>query len=184
MARKYSNDIRTEITNLLADNTTGLISPSDVRQILNDIVDSFTPAAGAIRRVTSIPFNLTTVPKKLTIFDEVLATSPELIASAANDTIQAALTGFYNVNFTCSVAGSQNSDIQVDLRRNGLTTFWRALGTTTGASNRVELTLAGVVQATGVNDDFSLYVSVLSGSDNVDFFDTQLIMGTIQTNAP
>ena len=183
MTRKYSDDIRAEIATLVPDNTTGQVTPAGVRQILNDIVDSFTQAWAVLRRTADIPVNLTTTPTKLVIFDEVLITSPELVASAANDTIRAVRPGFYNFNFTCSISGSNNFDVAVELMRNGTSTFWRALQTATGTGNRVELTLNGAVASLVDNDEFSIYVSVLSGVDNATFYDTQLIMGTVQTDS-
>ena len=40
MTRKFLDDLRAEIDTLFADNTSGLISPADVRQIARDTVDS------------------------------------------------------------------------------------------------------------------------------------------------
>lgn len=183
MARLNSDTLRALVQSLFPDNTSELITPANVRDMLNDIIDSFTPAFGSMARTATIPFNLTTVPTKLTIFDQVVATSPELVVSIANDTITAVNSGLCIFNFTASIAGSNNSDVVVELRRNGLQTFWRALSTTTGAANRVELTLAGYLQNTNPGDEFSIYVNTLTGTDNADFFDVSLIMQTVQTNS-
>ena len=182
MTRKYSNDIRAEIDTLVPDNTTGQVTPAGIRQIMHDIVDSFTPAYGALRRTASTMVALTTTPTKLVVYDEVVRSTPELVASAANDTITATRAGSYNFSFTSSLSGQNNSDIVMELFRNGLSTPWRALTTTTGAGNRAEITVSGIVSAPANDDVFEIYAYLLSGTDNVSFYDSIFLMETIQTN--
>lgn len=180
MARKTTAELLAEIAALLPDNTTELITPADVRTCLNNICESFTPAFGVIRGVPGVPVTLTTTPAKLAIFDEVVATSPELVAEPANDRIVAAKAGYYLFNFTSSIAGSNNSDVQIELRRNGSPTLWYALQTTTGAANRAEITLQGYTQAVADGDVFEIYANVLTGTDDATFSANQLLLETIQ----
>lgn len=180
MARKTTAELLAEIAALLPDNTTELISPADVRTCLNDICESFTPAFGVLRGVPGVVVNLTTTPQKLAIFDEAIATSPELVADPALDQITATKAGYFTFSFTASLSGGNNSDVQVELRRNGTPTLWLALQTTTGAANRVEISLAGYTQAVADGDIFTVYGSVLSGTDACTFSGNQLLLETIQ----
>ena len=180
MPRKTTAELLAQIATLLPDNTTELISPADVRACLNDICDSFTPAFGVLRGVAGVVVNLTATPQKLPIFAEVVATSPELVADLANSRITATKAGVFTFSFTASLAGANNSDVQVELRRNGTPTLWIALQMTTGTANRVEISLAGYTQALADGDYFEVYGNVLTGTDSCTFSGNQLLLETIQ----
>lgn len=180
--RKTSDALRAEVLANFPDNTTGLITPAAVRQMFEDIIDSFTQAWGILQGSPGVATALTTTPTKLSIFDTVFATSPELAADATTDSITATLGGYFSFNVTVSMAGDNNADIELALYRDGAPTIWVSLTTTTGAANRAELTLEGFTQG-NPGSVFELYARTLTGTANVTFSLNQFLMSTVQTNA-
>lgn len=180
MTRKTTTQLLAEIQALFPDNNTGLISPNDLRTSLTNICDSFTPAFGALRGVPAVVANLTTTPAKLLLFDELVATSPGVVeANVANDEIVAVVASIMQFSVTASLSGTNNADVQIELRRNGTPTLWLALQTTTGAANRVEMSLSGYISA-NAGDVFTVYGSVLTGTSSTTFYNNALIMETVQ----
>jgi len=180
MAIKTTAQLIAEIAALFPDNNTELITPAAVRLSLGNIVDSMTPSFGALRGVTPVVAALTTVPVQLNIFDTVIVSTPgQLVASAVADNIITVVGNIVQFSFTISMAGANNSDVQVELRRNGVATGWLALQTTLGAANRVVMTLAGYTVA-GSGDIYTLWGSVLAGADNVTMSASAFIMQRVQ----
>src|SRR5512139_1714072 len=73
MTIKSMNELLAQADATIEDNTTGNITPSDVRNLIKDLIDTLSPAYGAIGITTPVVFPLTATPTALVPFDTNLA---------------------------------------------------------------------------------------------------------------
>jgi hypothetical protein len=173
MPRLTFSGLQAEIAALLPDNTSGEISPADVRGVVTDIIDTFQPAGAGIYRTADASQALTTADTKLTVFDTTLTSFGEsgvIIPSAANDTIDTLLIGVHTLSVNLQAEGGANDDLIVTVYRNGVPTAVAGEIALRGAGNKVEFTLSFPMQAPSPGPhEFSLYVRLRSGTGNVTF---------------
>jgi hypothetical protein len=139
----------------LADNTTGAISASDVRDMVIDFIDSIAPAYGAIH-CTSVSVSVTATPQVIAPFTsniEVTSSYFTTNLSAGQVTRLVGSAGlpsaldFIVVNG--SVAAGNNSSITVALFKNGSPTLYAVTVTGRGSANPVAFNLAGLALTDG-----------------------------------
>jgi len=133
MARKFLDEVRTDITTKLADNTTGDISALDVREVLRDLLDSSISDEAAFTNALTPPvvsMALDATWKPLTdanvtggvAFDMVVGGDAEFLRMLPSDSgiRGSAVAGYsYNVKGSISIDAATNTSIQVAMGMNG-----------------------------------------------------------------
>jgi hypothetical protein len=157
----------------IEDNTTGNITPSDVRALCKDIIDTMSPAYGVLQASASFAFLLPTSPPAVLkpLATVVQATAGYFNASAANGWIRrlvttAGLAGASNlVLVSGEVDGPNNDNVNIELYKNGVATGWRSSVVCQGAGEFVGFNIAGLTYDT-VDTEFDLRVSGTGGTKN------------------
>jgi len=171
MARLPFSTLSSNIATLLPDNTTGEISPADVRAVATDLADTFRPAAHALLRPTPAAQALTTTDATLTVFDTARGVGETgiVIPNIANSTLEAALVGAYRADFTATLEGPNNDDVVLSLYRNAVATGIAGEISLRGASNPVALTFSFYTTTAAVNAVYTISARLRTGSSNVTF---------------
>lgn len=168
----------------IEDNTTGAISAADVRSMIKDFLDSFSPAYGAIALAGPASKALTTTPSLLSPFSSSVAqTTGFYVNSVANGKITrsisaaglAGATDFIVVSGT--VSGANNANVVVELYKNGVPTGFKTSVTCSGTSDYQGFNLAAITYtANDASNDaaYDLYVSGPAG--NFNFRDVTLLV--------
>ena len=163
----------------LPDNATGLISPADVRNLIKDILDTVSPAYGAIQ-CSGVTKVLSASPVVLSPFTAtVTATAGYYQANLTNGTITreigtvgiAGATDFFIADG--AVEGTNNDLVTVVLYKNGAPTPYSVSVTCQGAGRPVEWNATGLIYtAAPGNAAYDLRVFGDAGSkifSNIDF---------------
>lgn len=139
MTRKIMDELLAQAQQVLPDNVAELIKPTDIRNMIKDILDTITPSYGGMR-ISSLVQNLTATPTALVFQSEIVAFPPEWVINLAPGTMQRIQPTPPRVNsrFTINgdIIGGQGNEVTVELYANGLFSGWRSIVTTQGASNR------------------------------------------------
>lgn len=141
----------------LPDNTTGQISPADVRTLIKDFLDTVSPAYGVISATSSVEA-LTATPAVISPFTAILAaTAGYFTANLTNGSVTRPLNGIAgaSVRLTANgdVAGANNTAVTVTLYKNGAATPFKTTVATRGAANPVSFNIAGLTY----NDTDAVY---------------------------
>jgi len=154
----------------LEDNTSGNITPSDLRAMIKDFLDTVSPAYGAIQMSTGT-FALSAAATVLSPFSSVLqATADYYQSSAANGTVKrlintaglAGATDFLIV--TGTVAGPNNNNVRLELYKNGVATGYVTSVTCTGAGDYQGFNIAGITYTGGNDATYDLRATGPAGS--------------------
>ena len=183
MARPTFAETQLLVDSLLADNTTGAITPADVRQVFDAVTALFQPATTGLTGIPGATIALTTTDTPLVIFDASLQEVGEqgvIVPSVANDNIVSSLVGVHRFDFTTSIEGPNNDDVIVTLYRNGAATAVASEISLRGAGNRVEFTMSFPLQgpAPGPNT-YSLSARLRTGSGSATFYNSIFALGFI-----
>jgi hypothetical protein len=178
-------EMNQQINTLLANNTTQLITPTALRSVLNDFVDSLRPGYGGIN-LLSLSFNVpVSPPGTLTPFNTiVVATAGVYAASAANGQVTRQITtaGLQGATdfVICNgaVAGPNNDVINVELFKNGVATGYRATATCQGVSQPVDFGFSGISYTAASAGD-ALYELRVNGAAGAHTFSNVILL--IQT---
>jgi len=132
----------------LPDNTTGQISPADVRNLIKDFLDTMSPAYGVIQCSSSVEA-LTATAAAISPFTAILAaTAGFFTANLTAGSVTRELNGIAgaSVRFTVNgdVAGANNTAVTVEVYKNGAPTGFRTTVATRGAANPVSFNIAGL----------------------------------------
>jgi len=163
----------------LPDNAAGLISPADVRGLIKNLLDTLSPAYGAIQ-CSGVSKVLSASPVVLSPFTAaVTATAGYYQTNLTNGTITreigtagiAGATDFFIADG--AVEGPNNDLVTVTLFKNGAPTAYSVSVTCQGTGRPVEWNMAGIVySAAPGNASFDLRASGDAGSkifSNLDF---------------
>lgn len=140
----------------IEDNTTGQISPADVRTLIKDFLDTMSPAYGVIQCSSSVEA-LTATPAPIAPFTASLAaTAGYFTANLTAGSVTRALNGIAgaSVRLTINgeVTGANNTAVTVTLYKNGAPTPFKTTVATRGA-NPVAFNIAGLTY----NDTDAVY---------------------------
>ena len=124
MARKFLDDIRTQIAAIINDNVVGDISPADVRLCLNDMIDSLVSDEVAMTSPPTTIINTTTTPTEFpAVVDQVIGTVPGfLVGNVTTARFECAATAGFSYTFRIFVEaeGAQNETLNFAITRGGV----------------------------------------------------------------
>ena len=142
MARKTIVELLAEMNVLLADNTSGAITPEDLRTVIGDFIDTMTPAYAVLTTDAGVLKTFGVTDSLLTWTSVSIAQSPEYLADAATGKItrdQPVATNRISVNMDVELAA--NREILCTLYKNGAPTTWRAKASGSGTGRPAVLSL-------------------------------------------
>ena len=145
MARKTIVELLAEIGTMFPDNNTGAITPAIQRAFLTDLVDTYTPAYGAISIETGVARTFNITPSLLVWSTNYIAQSPEWTADAPTGKItraQAVITNRISVNVDVELPA--NRELIATLYKNGVATTWRTKISGSGAGRPAVLSLEAI----------------------------------------
>lgn len=182
MTIKSILELQLQADTTIEDNTSGLITASDVRTLFNDILDTLSPAYGQVL-LTSLVKAVNTTPSKLSPFNSApIATPGFYAASAANGEVTryiatagiAGATDFVIVQG--SVTGSSNGTIRVSLYKNGVDTGWSVTVNCTGNTEPISFNIAALNYTASVDATYSLYITAIAATDNGNYTFTNTVI--------
>jgi hypothetical protein len=153
MTRKFLNTIRSEITTLLADNTTQDITASELRQVVGDILDSTYESSAYVYSGAASPGEVLTNTYVVVPMASPVSAQAEptfLTANAANRQVNvlAAAVGFaISAVVEATVTVPNNEVVEFAIFQNGVATRWTAetSGSGGGAGDPHSISLGGVL---------------------------------------
>lgn len=177
MTRKTVNALIAQSIATYPDNNTGEITPSDIRLMWQDMLDTFCPMYGGLH-LTGRAVNLTVTPQPL-IFDSSIASfPPEWTTDPATGVISrglGAVPGLTSKFFINGIVeGPQGSEVNFVLQKNGVDTQWRTEATLGGPSKSVGFAVTCIDYGT-VAAAYRLMVALQSGSQSVTFRDVLFV---------
>jgi len=127
MTRRSIVELLAQADATIEDNVTGAITPSDVRAMIKDFLDTMSPSYGAIGKNVAQSIALSATPAVITTFQTNAApVVSEFVSNLAAGTIARSLLGVAGATtrFTISgtVTGPQNNDVTVTVYKNGAPT--------------------------------------------------------------
>ena len=168
MARKDFTALLAQAAATLPDNTTGEISPADVRQMFTDMLDTLRPAYGVLATsLAGITKTVNIAPLSLAWTDIARMDTPEYVISAANGSIGRPGQSCSN-RIVCSVDvyGGAGKLVTGTLFNKGTATGYKTSIVCGGPTKPETLLIAGVV--TAVTDPlFQIFVN--TDTDGVSF---------------
>ena len=144
MPRKSIVELEAQANADLPDNTTGVISPADVRNMFLDFLNAIRPAYGVCQKTAPETVNLGLTPAA--IIDTTASSSDinQLTASAATGAISRSERGTATINFTMDVECATNRFITATLFKDGVATTWRITVNGAGTGNPVGMAFTAV----------------------------------------
>ena len=189
MPRKFLDNIRTEISTLFADNTTGDISAADLQQVTLDMVDSLAQDEGFIYGdVTTAPIALTATPIPIsTGYTTSVGGVPGfVILNQAGGSIQLGPTaGFsYELKAQITIATTVNEEVHFQLGVNGSPVGY--IGSISGAAGGNEVSVAvEFIRLTSLsNEVWQIYASAPDGAATMTINSIFLFAAVLPTNNP
>jgi len=177
MTRRTIQQLVTQANQTLPDNTTESIEPADVRNMIVDFLDTFTPMYGGLSVGTRV-FNLTTTPQPM-IFDSILSSfPPEWEVNAAAGTISRKLNAVPSMTSKIWVTGvfegPQGSELTVQLEKNGILLNRKTEETAEGPTKSVGFAL-NLIDYGSVDATYRLMISTPSGTASMTLKDVQFL---------
>lgn len=187
MTRKTMLALLTQADTTLPDNVSGDISPADVRDMVKDIIDSFSPGYGAASNaaVTLVALGATPV---VVPYATLLAQTVEYVVTVLAGTIQRLAGGLpttvNRLSFYADVAAATGAEVQFSLYRNGLAV--PGADTTVsgqGAGNFVQASFSiGLTSIDGADYTYEVRAAKITGAaDNVGLSNARFIVELVPT---
>lgn len=170
MANKTMVELQTEITSLFPDNTTGLITPANLRQFCSDFVTSMTPAYGVLQINTTKVQQFNITPATVMVWDIVsTVTAPPYTGDAATGKITRSDGVCTNqISFNVDVELANGRIVYATLYKNGVATPWRATATGRGAGNPSILSFEAI-DYSAVPVDYQVFCNTDANTISVTF---------------
>lgn len=166
----------------LPDNTTGAISPADVRDMFKDLIDTLTPGYGSITNFggAGLIAMLSATPQVLAPFTAIAEVSAgyftaNLATGSITRTLGTVPGSRLFITAEGLVSGAGGNDVVVRLFANDLPTNFTTTASTSGATNKIAFDLAAILYI-NTTTKFDLRVSGPANS----FTFTELLL-TIQS---
>lgn len=183
MARKSIVEVLAEVTILLADNTTGDITPADVRTVFTDILEIIQPSYGVLEIPTP-----STVVKTVELADSPLVWTASLVGgvtqytTADNSVISCDKSASSRIDLTMNIEGPNGRLVIATLYKNGVATPLVASGNTLGAGKPVSLNFSGIQYSDGVTT-YELRVKADVAGTSVTFSNSVLLLSNLPVNS-
>ncbi len=126
MARKTMVELLATITANFPNNTTGEISPTDLRQFCTDFVDTVTPAYGILAITAPMAQVVGVTDQVLPWLSEYLVQAPEFTTTPATGIVRRTQNIVVNdIKINIDVEMATNRECLGTLYANGVATIWR-----------------------------------------------------------
>jgi hypothetical protein len=151
MTVKSMDELLAQADATIEDNITGAITPSDVRTLIKNFIDSISPGYGAISAVSVVEAVTAVFGVIAPWAAQVAATAGVYTTNLTNGSVtrliqSAALAGGTDfIVADLEVEGPNNNVVTVALFKNGVSTGFEMSATTQGAGRPVSLNLSGLV---------------------------------------
>lgn len=171
MTRKTYEELRAQSDGTIVDNTTELITPAVMRNMINDLIEALTPIyAGLTIGSVGLSKALTATPALFTLQNVVGQFPPEWTVTTSQ--ITRALAGAVGCNtrhtIQGTVEGPSGAEVTITLYKNGSPTVWTASITTGGTGKPQSFNLVALDYGT-VDAAFELRASV-EGTNSTHLF--------------
>lgn len=186
MPRKTVIALLTEADTNLPDNTAQDISAADVRLLMRDVIETYSPGYGIASMAALTLPALGLAPQTIT-YDTILAATPEYTVVPASGTITRHAQGLPStvnrVSFNCDVAAPTGNEVVFSLFRDGVdipggtTVSGQGLGNVSQASFSV-----GTTSSDALDHAYTIRASKISGgADNVDLSNIRFFVEYVPT---
>lgn len=188
MTRRFLDDIRSDVTTLLADNMAGDISPADMRSIFDDTIDSTIADEGEIFSTAStIGVVLTgTFASLTTIYDVNGGGDGNFLNPAfASGTITGSGTaGFsYTVRAAITIAAGNNEEVEFAIGINGVAEPYFATLVGDGARDQ-SVSIGAFDRTSSISAVYTLMARAADGAATIDVDAVRLVAVIQPTNNP
>ena len=144
MPRKSIVELEAQAAADLPDNTTGLITPADVRNMFLDFLNAIRPAYGVCQKTAPETVTLGLTPAAIAYTTGTSSDSNQLTANAATGQVSRSERGTATINFSMDVECAANRFITATLFKNGVATTWRITVNGAGTGNPVGMALTAI----------------------------------------
>lgn len=183
MPRKSIQELIAQANANLPDNTAGLISAQDVRELIVDFLNAIAPAYGQLVRET--PANFTWGPTPVNVSFEAAADSnpAQTTSSIGSNTITKAEKGTVTLNFTADVEGPNGRVVDFEFRRGLDVLPWRVSTTLGGTGKPIGVALTGIDYTSQDNDQFYVYATCDTAGTSVLLSNAAFILSVDPVNS-
>jgi len=170
----------------LADNITGDISAADVRQLVKDVVETYSPGYGIASNDSLTLVALGITPQVVT-YDVVLAQTAEYVVTPGAGTIQRLAQGLpttvNRVSFNCDLAAPTGDEVVFSLFRDGVDIPGGTTVSGQGLGNFVQAAFSVGTTSPGAADHVYTIraTKVTGGADNVDLENVRFFIEYVPT---
>jgi hypothetical protein len=187
MTRKTILALLAQADETLPDNDTGAITPAVLRDMVRDIVETFSPGYGAMSSVTLTMAALGTTPRAIP-YQTLLAQTPEFVCVPAAGTIKRLAQGLpttvNRVSFNADVAAPSGAEVAFALYRNGTAVPGAAMTLTgQGAGNYALASISGgFTTLDGADYTYEVRAAKISGAvDDVNLSNVRFVVEVVPT---
>lgn len=170
MARRSFTDLVNQNASLLPDNTTGQISPSDVRTCVSDLTDTVQPAYAVLSIGTPQAISVGETIQDFTLWDTNVITTSEFSSNLTTGVITANIPMVvdFQVNLTFQVGTSENLRVSCSDSSGVLPYVNRAQGQ--GSGDPAYVAIGGIYDATAITpNEFKVRIENESGTSTYTF---------------
>jgi hypothetical protein len=145
MTRRTIVELTAQADTTLPDNTTGLIDPADVRNMIKDFLDTIRPSYAAIRISSDVSKAVTTTFSTFSWTNTEIAQAPDWSVSLASGTMQRdGGPASTRITFNIDVVAPNNSIVTFALFVNGVETPWAISNTSTSSTDKQSYSLSAI----------------------------------------
>lgn len=186
MTRKTILALLNETETALPDNTAGLITAQAVRELLADIIDTFSPGYGIVS-TDSLTISALGISPRVIPYIVTLAQTDEYTIVLASGTVtrlaQGLPTTVNRISFYADVAAPQGDEMVFSLFRNGVDIPGGITVSGQGLGNRVQAAFSiGTTTPDGADYTYDIRVSkITGGSDDVELNNVRFILESVPT---
>lgn len=145
MARKSIVELIAQANADIPDNTTGLVSPADIRNLIIDFLNAIAPTYSYLSIPTGTLTQTLNIAPALMIFNTAFNGDPsQMVAAVPASTVVRNERGTVTVNFTADFECTNGRFVTFTLYKNGVATTWRVTGNGGGAGNPIGIALTAV----------------------------------------
>lgn len=186
MARRFLDDIRADIATLLADNTTGDISPADLRLVMLDIISStIQDECLIVSTAPTLGISLTDSFSVLNVFQDSVGGDLEFLKPNVNNgsIVLSATPGWsYNIRAAVSLTANQNELVEFCILRDGVPALHRPDVNGAGGSRANSVVIFGSTLSNTANEVIQIGARAVDGSGDIDVQDAILEVTIMPTN--
>jgi hypothetical protein len=159
MTRRTIVELIAQANTTLPDNTTGLIDPADVRNMILDFLDTIRPSYAAIRIGAGVSKAVTTTFSTFTWSTTEIAQAPDWTVSLASGTCQrSGGPASTRITFNIDVVAPNNSIPTFALFVNGVETPWAISNSSTSSTDIQSYSLSALVYDASATIQYQIQV--------------------------